>query len=115
MAVLSNLEPKRVFEIFESLASIPHGSRNTKAISDWCVKFGEERGLECHQDAANNVILIASATPGYENAPAVILQGHLDMVCGKGSRLCEEYGDRRAGPLCGGRYRRRPRHHAGRG
>ena len=44
MAVLSNLEPKRVFEIFESLASIPHGSRNTKAISDWCVKFGEERG-----------------------------------------------------------------------
>ena len=80
MAVLSNLEPKRVFEIFESLASIPHGSRNTKAISDWCVKFGEERGLECHQDAANNVILIAPATPGYENAPAVILQGHLDMV-----------------------------------
>ena len=83
MAVLSNLEPKRVFEIFESLASIPHGSRNTKAISDWCVKFGEERGLECHQDAANNVILIAPATPGYENAPAVILQGHLDMVCEK--------------------------------
>ena len=81
MAVLSNLEPKRVFEIFESLASIPHGSRNTKAISDWCVKFGEERGLECHQDAANNVILIAPATPGYENAPAVILQCHLDMVC----------------------------------
>ena len=35
MAVLSNLEPKRVFEIFESLASIPHGSRNTKAISDF--------------------------------------------------------------------------------
>ena len=74
MAVLSNLEPKRVFEIFESLASIPHGSRNTKAISDWCVKFGEERGLECHQDAANNVILIAPATPGYENAPAVIFR-----------------------------------------
>ena len=87
MAVLSNLEPKRVFEIFESLASIPHGSRNTKAISDWCVKFGEERGLECHQDAANNVILIAPATPGYENAPAVILQGHLDMVCEKDPRI----------------------------
>lgn len=83
MGVLSNLEPKRVFEIFEELCAMPHGSGNTKAISDWCVKFGEERGLEVHQDESNNVILIAPATPGYEDAPAMILQGHLDMVAEK--------------------------------
>lgn len=35
MAILSNLEPKRVFEIFEEMCAIPHGSTNTKAISDW--------------------------------------------------------------------------------
>lgn len=81
MSVLSELEPKRVFEIFEALCAIPHGSGNTKAISDWCVDFGKRLGLEWHQDAADNVILIAPATPGYEAAPAVILQGHLDMVC----------------------------------
>ncbi len=57
--------------------------RHTKAISDWCVEFGKKLGLEWYQDAANNVILIAPATAGYENAPAVILQGHLDMVCEK--------------------------------
>ena len=83
MGVLSDLEPKRVFEIFEELCAIPHGSTHTKAISDWCVEFGKKLGLEWYQDAANNVILIAPATAGYEDAPAVILQGHLDMVCEK--------------------------------
>ena len=83
MGVLSDLEPKRVFEIFEELCAIPHGSTHTKAISDWCVEFGKQLGLEHYQDTANNVILIAPATPGYENAPAVIMQGHLDMVCEK--------------------------------
>ena len=83
MGVLSDLEPKRVFEIFEELCAIPHGSTHTKAISDWCVEFGKKLGLEYYQDEANNVILIASATSGYETAPAVILQGHLDMVCEK--------------------------------
>ena len=83
MAILSNLEPKRVFEIFEEMCAIPHGSTNTKAISDWCVAFARERGLEYYQDEANNVILIKEASAGYEHAPAVILQGHLDMVCEK--------------------------------
>ena len=83
MGVLSGLEPKRVFEIFQELCAIPHGSTHTKAISDWCVEFGKKLGLEWYQDAANNVILIAPATAGYEDAPAVILQGHLDMVCEK--------------------------------
>lgn len=84
---LEHLEPKRVFHYFEKLSAIPHGSRNTKAISDWCVSFAKERGFVCYQDAADNVIIIAEASAGYENAPVVILQGHLDMVCEK-SRGC---------------------------
>ena len=83
MSVLQNLEPKNVYRFFEQMCAIPHGSRNTKAISDWCVAFARERGLEYYQDEANNVILIKEASAGYEHAPAVILQGHLDMVCEK--------------------------------
>ena len=83
MNVLSSLEPKSVFRFFEDLCAIPHGSRNTKAISDWCVAFARERGLEHYQDESNNVIIIKPAAPGYENARPVILQGHLDMVCEK--------------------------------
>ena len=83
MNVLSNLEPKSVFRFFEDMCAIPHGSRNTKAISDYCVAFAKERGLEYYQDSDNNIIIIKEATPGYEAAEPMILQGHLDMVCEK--------------------------------
>ena len=80
---LENLEPRSVFRFFEALSAIPRGSGNTKAVSDYCVRFAQERGLEYHQDALNDVIIIAPATPGYEDAPPILLQGHLDMVCAK--------------------------------
>ena len=83
MRVLEQLEPRGVFRFFEELCAIPHGSRNCQAISDWCVNFARERGLECHQDQAGNVIIIREAAPGYEGAEPIILQGHLDMVCAK--------------------------------
>lgn len=83
MGMLEGLQPEKVFGFFEQMCAIPHGSRNTKAISDWCAAFAKERGLEYHQDADNNIIIIKEATAGYEQAEPVILQGHLDMVCEK--------------------------------
>ncbi|MDY3919144.1 MAG: beta-Ala-His dipeptidase, partial [Candidatus Limivivens sp.] len=83
MAVLENLEPSRVFHYFEELCRIPHGSYNTKEISDYLAAFAREHGLRCRQDESNNVIIWKDASPGYENAPVVILQGHCDMVCEK--------------------------------
>lgn len=81
MGVLEQLEPCGVFHFFEEISAIPRGSTNTKGISDWCVAFAKMRGLEYHQDALGNIILIKEATPGYEKAEPMILQGHLDMVC----------------------------------
>ena len=83
MAVLSNLEPKAVFEYFEKLCAVPHGSGNTKIISDLCVGFAKELGLKWRQDELNNVVIWKDGTPGYEDAEPVILQGHMDMVCAK--------------------------------
>lgn len=83
MAVLEHLEPQRVFSFFEQLCAYPHGSGNTKALSDYLAAFAKERGLEHYQDDLNNVIIIKEASAGYEQAPAVILQGHMDMVCEK--------------------------------
>ena len=83
MAILEHLEPRGVFRFFEELCAIPHGSSNTKAVSDWLMDFAWERGLEAYQDGLNNVIIIKEATSGYESAEPVILQGHMDMVCEK--------------------------------
>lgn len=77
------LEPRRVTGFFADLCAIPHGSGNTKAISDYCAAFARGRGLEYHQDELNNLIIVKPASPGYENSPAVIVQGHMDMVCEK--------------------------------
>ena len=80
---LAGLEPAAVFGYFEEICAIPHGSRNTRMISDYLVNFAKTNGLRYIQDEADNVIIFGDATPGYEDHPAVILQGHMDMVCEK--------------------------------
>ena len=80
---LAGLEPKAVFGYFEKICSIPHGSGNTKQISDYLVSFAKEHGLRYIQDELNNVILFGEGTCGFEDHPPVILQGHMDMVCEK--------------------------------
>ena len=72
-----------VLEIFKKLCSIPHGSGNTRMISDYCIQFAKNHSLKVISDEAGNVIIFKDGTNGYENSPAVILQGHLDMVCVK--------------------------------
>ena len=81
--VLAGLQPQLVFKYFEEISQIPRGSGNEKEISDYLRKFGEDLGLETIQDEALNIIIRKPATKGYENAPGVVLQGHMDMVCEK--------------------------------
>ena len=83
MRALENLAPSSVMYYFEEICAIPHGSFDTKRISDYCVEFAKKHGLRYVQDASNNVVIYKDATAGYENHPTVILQGHLDMVCEK--------------------------------
>lgn len=83
MYLLKDLEPKEVFRFFESICDLPHGSKNTKLLSDFCAVFARMRGLWCQQDKAGNIIIRKEASKGYEDHPTVILQGHLDMVCEK--------------------------------
>ncbi|MCM1048107.1 MAG: aminoacyl-histidine dipeptidase [Clostridiales bacterium] len=85
MNILANLEPKPVFHYFEEICAIPHGSSNTKAISDYCANFAKAHGLRYIQDDSDNVIIFKEGTACYEQSAPVILQGHLDMVCEKAS------------------------------
>jgi len=80
---LAGLEPASVFGFFEEICTIPHGSRNTKKISDFLVNFAKEQGLTYIQDEMGNVILFGEGTCGMENHEPVVLQGHMDMVCEK--------------------------------
>lgn len=83
MRKLVGIKPERVFYHFEEISKIPRESYNEKAISDYLVEFGKKLNLETYQDKYYNVILRRKASQGYEDAPGIIIQGHMDMVCEK--------------------------------
>ncbi|ONI47138.1 hypothetical protein AN643_00665 [Candidatus Epulonipiscioides saccharophilum] len=70
---------------FKKICSIPHGSGNEKALSDFLLGFAKNLGLKAIQDNALNLYIYKPASPGYENSTPIILQDHLDMVCEKDS------------------------------
>ena len=80
---IEDLKPQLVFKYFSEICKIPRGSGNEKQISDYLTREGKKLGLEVVQDEHYNVLIKKKATPGYENAPTVIIQGHMDMVCEK--------------------------------
>ncbi len=81
MRVLENIEPKKVMYFFEELSARHRCSQHEKQATDWIAEFAEARGLTYHRDALQNIIVKKPGTKGYENAPTVILHGHIDMVC----------------------------------
>ena len=60
--------------------------------SGWVEDFARKRGLRCRRDGLGNVVVWKDAAPGYESRPAVILQGHLDMVCVKDPGVDHDFG-----------------------
>jgi dipeptidase D len=68
---------------FKEISQIPRCSKNEDAICNWLVEWAKEHGFTVETDKVNNVLIKVPGTPGYENSPAVIIQGHVDMVCEK--------------------------------
>lgn len=71
-----------VFTYFDRISQIPRGSGNEKAIADYLEAFATKRGLPCYRDDVNNILITKKATSDeFTGHPAVVLQGHTDMVC----------------------------------
>lgn len=82
MAVLSH---------FSAISAIPRGSGNEEAVAHYVEEFAKSRGLFCVRDDHNNVYIRRPAAVGYEDAPAVVLQGHLDMVCEANANVTHDF------------------------
>ena len=78
--ILAGYEPASVLSFFEDICAIPHVSGDEKAITDYIEAFAKVRGLACYRDSVHNVFIKLPATEGQDSAPAVMLQGHTDMV-----------------------------------
>ena len=86
-----NFAYPQLMKYFEKISEIPRGSYNEAAIASYIEGFAKERGLECYKDATNNVFVKLPASDGFENEPAILLQGHTDMVCEKNADVEHDF------------------------
>ena len=78
--VLNNLQPAAVWHYFGELMNIPRPSKHEAQASAYLQAFGKQHGYETLVDEVGNVLIRKPAYKGYENAPGVCLQAHMDMV-----------------------------------
>lgn len=81
MKNITGFEPSLVFKYFDEITKIPRGSGNEENIAEYLLNFAKEKNLEVKKDSIGNVIIKKEASDNYKDAPTVILQGHMDMVC----------------------------------
>jgi dipeptidase D len=90
-SALTELKPSHLWKHFAKIVTIPHCSGNEKPFGDYVISFAQSVKLPAQRDKVGNVLVSKPATPGHENAPGVILQGHLDMVCEKNSDVLHDF------------------------
>ena len=80
MSEIANLQPVQVWKFFDPICSIPHISKHEAALAAALADAASAAGLTVECDPIGNVIIRREASPGWENAPQIILQAHMDMV-----------------------------------
>ncbi|RLF31136.1 MAG: cytosol nonspecific dipeptidase [Thermoplasmata archaeon] len=91
MSVIEDLEPKIVWKHFDEIRKIPRCSKHEEKIREYIVNFAKKLNLEYKVDKAGNVVIRKTASPGMENKPIVVLQGHMDMVCEKNANVKHDF------------------------
>jgi len=88
---IEGLDPKALWKHFDKIRSIPHCSGHEEQLAEYLLSYAKGRGLEAEKDKNGNVVIRVPATPGHEDAPVVVLQGHMDMVCEKNSDVEHDF------------------------
>ncbi len=80
---IEGLKPEIIWQRFYEISQIPRPSKKEEKILEYLRDFAKAHNLEMKEDDIHNIVMKVPATPGYENAPTVVIQGHVDMVCEK--------------------------------
>ena len=88
---IEGLEPHLLWEHFYQLSQIPRCSKHEEKARDYVIDVAKRNHLEYKTDSVGNVVVKLPATPGRENAPVVVLQSHLDMVCEKNKDVAHDF------------------------
>ena len=91
MSDINELKPKLLWKHFDEIRKIPHCSKHEEKIRDYIINFSKNQKLKYKQDKTGNIVIYKPASPGFENKPTIILQGHVDMVCEKNSDIQHDF------------------------
>ncbi len=80
---ITDLEPKLVWQCFDEITKVPRPTHHLDKMKAFLVDWANRHNIPVKTDEVGNVMMSKPATPGHENAPTIILQGHQDMVAEK--------------------------------
>jgi dipeptidase D len=78
---LAGLGPPLVWDHFLTLTRIPRPPKEEEQVREHVLAWAAERDLHADVDEAGNVVVRVPPSEGRDDAPIVVLQAHLDMVC----------------------------------
>lgn len=91
MTTIKELQPSAIWNYFHDITQIPRPSKKEEKILAYLLDFAKQHQLDVKQDKAGNILITKPATPGREDAPTVILQSHVDMVCEKNAGVEHDF------------------------
>ncbi len=80
---IRDLKPRLLWECFDEITKVPRPTHHLDAMRKFLTDWANAHNIPVQVDSVGNVLMTKPATPGHENAPHVILQGHQDMVAEK--------------------------------
>ena len=80
---ITDLSPKLLWDCFDKITKVPRPTHHLEKMKEFLVNWATQHNIPVEVDEVGNVLMRKAATPGHENAPTVILQGHQDMVAEK--------------------------------
>ena len=80
---ITELQPALVWQAFDEITKVPRPTHHLDKMKAFLLDWAKRHGIEAEADEVGNVVMRVPATPGHENAPTVVLQGHQDMVAEK--------------------------------
>jgi dipeptidase D len=91
MSTLESLQPAVVWRVFDKMSAVPRGSGNEAAVLGMFKGWADRRGLAWKQDEVGNLLVCIPASPGRDNVPTLLIQGHVDMVCEKNAATAHDF------------------------
>ncbi len=88
---IEGLKPELVWKYFYQITQIPRPSKKEEKVRAWAKDFAKQNNFDFSEDETGNIVIRVPATEGYENAPVVVLQGHIDMVCEKNNDKVHDF------------------------